>query len=281
MFANRATYRNGEPARRWASLAVRTVISLATTRKNDAWSGEFPRYGYRMITRLLRQEGWQVNFKRVYRLWRREGLKVPVKQAKKRRLGTVDGGITRRQAERPNHVWSIDFIFDRTENGRPLKILSLVDEFTRECIALEVNRKFTGDHLVELLADLFAIRGVPEFIRSDNGPEFISRRVQKFLEKIDVGMSYIEPGSPWQNGYVERFHSRLRDECLACELFTTLAEARTVIAAWRQTYNHRRPHSSLGGQTPADFASQWPASVPAAPALQQSTAIPFTQPELS
>jgi len=242
---------------------------------------EFPRYGYRMITRLLRREGWQVNFKRIYRLWRQEGLKVPVKRAKKRRLGTTEGGITRRQAKHPNHVWSIDFIFDRTENGRPLKILSLVDEFTRECIALEVNRKFTGDHLVELLTDLFAIRGVPEFIRSDNGPEFISRRVQQFLETIDVGSSFIEPGSPWQNGYVESFHSRLRDECLDCELFTTLAEARTIITAWRQTYNHRRPHGSLGGQTPADFASQWSASVRATPSLQQPTAIPFTQTELS
>lgn len=242
---------------------------------------EFPRYGYRMITRMLRQEGWQVNFKRIYRLWRREGLKVPVKRGKKRRLGTVEGGISRRHAERPNHVWSIDFIFDRTENGRPLKIFSLVDEFTRECIALEVNRNFTGDHLVELLTDLFSIRGVPEFIRSDNGPELISRRVQRFLEKVDVGTSYIEPGSPWQNGYVESFHSRLRDECLACELFTTLAEARAVITAWRHTYNHRRPHSSLGGQTPADFASQWPASVRATPSLQQTTAIPFTQTELS
>ncbi|MEW4566220.1 IS3 family transposase [Bremerella sp. JC770] len=242
---------------------------------------EFPRYGYRMITRVLRQEGWQVNFKRIYRLWRQEGLKVPVKRAKKRRLGTVEGGITRRQAEHPNHVWSIDFIFDRTENGRPLKILSLVDEFTRECIALEVNRKFTGDHLVELLTDLFAIRGVPEFLRSDNGPEFISRRVQQFLEKIDVGSSFIEPGSPWQNGYVESFHSRLRDECLDCELFATLTEARTVITAWRHTYNHRRPHGSLGGQTPADFASQWPASVRATPSLQQPTAICFTPSELS
>lgn len=144
-----------------------------------------------------------MNVKRIHRLWRREGLKVPEQRAKNRRLGTSEGGITRRQAERPNHVWSIDFIFDRTENGRPLKILSVVDESTRECIALEVNRKFTGDHLVELLTEVFAIRGVPEFMRSDNGPEFIGRRVRQFLEKIDVGSSFIEPGSPWQNGYVE------------------------------------------------------------------------------
>lgn len=209
-----------------------------------------------MITRLLRQEGWQVNFKRVYRLWRQEGLKVPVKKAKKRRLGDKNGGIKRRKAERLNHVWSIDFIFDKTSNGRPLKILSLIDEFTRECLALEIGRRCTGDDVVELLVDVFAIRGIPEFIRLDNGPEFISTRVRTFLEGIDVGASYIEPGSPWENGYVESFHSRLRDECLACEEFVTLAEAQEVIGNWRQNYNHRRPHSSLGGKTPAEFASQ-------------------------
>ena len=149
--------------------------------------GEFPRYGYRMITRQLRQEGWRVNFKRVYRLWRQEGLKVPMKKRKKRRLGDENGGIARRKAEHRNHVWSIDFIFDRTRNGRPLKILSLIDEYTRECLALEVDRRCTGDNVVELLVDVFAIRGVPKFIRSDNGPEFISSRVRTFLERIDVG----------------------------------------------------------------------------------------------
>ncbi len=203
------------------------------------------------------------------------------KRIKKRRLGTTEGSITRRRAERPDHVWSIDFIFDRNENGRPLKSLSLIDDFTGECIALEVNRKFTGDDLVDLLSDLFAIRGVPKFIRSDNGPEFIGRRVRQFLEKINVGAFYIEPGSLWQNGYVESFHSRIRDECLACEVFTTLTEARTVIAAWRQVYNHRRPHSSLGGHTPADFSSQWSACVRATPSLQKPTAIPVTQSILS
>nr|WP_246146457.1 IS3 family transposase [Rubripirellula lacrimiformis] len=245
--------------------------------------GEFPRYGYRQITRLLRQEGWRVNFKRVYRLWKQEGLKVPVKKAKKRRMGNADGGINRRAAERPNHVWSIDFIFDRTENGRSLKILSLIDEFTRECIALEVGRKFTGDDLVHLLSELFVIRGVPSFIRSDNGPEFISKSVRSFLDFIEVGTSYIEPGSPWQNGYVESFHSRFRDECLACELFGSLAEAQAVIESWRQTYNHRRPHSGLGGLTPAEFASQWAASatVAALPPRKQPTANSVTQSLLS
>lgn len=228
---------------------------------------EFPRYGYRMITRLLRQEGWHVNFKRVYRLWRQEGLKVPMKKAKKRRLGNKSGGIQRRRAERSNHVWSIDFIFDRTRNGRPLKILALIDEFTRECLALEVDRRCTGDNVVEVLVDVFGIRGVPKFIRCDNGPEFISSRVRSFLEGIEVKTSYIEPGSPWENGYVESFNSRLRDECLACEEFFTLAEAQEVIAQWRQTYNHRRPHSSLDGLTPAEFAARCAASTPVAARL--------------
>ena len=238
--------------------------------------GEFPRYGYRMITRLLRQEGWQVNFKRIYRIWKREGLKVSVKKTKKRRLGDCNGGIRRRRAERLNHVWSVDFIFDRTANGRPLKILSLIDEFTRECIALEVNRKFTGDDLVTLLVDLFAIRGRPQFIRSDNGPEFVSKRVREFLTLIDVGTSYIEPGSPWENAYVESFHSRFRDECLACEAFATLAEAQVVIESWRQTYNHRRPHSGLGGLTPAEFASQCAGRVGAGDCSPE----PLTEPDL-
>lgn len=179
--------------------------------------------------------------------------------------------------------FQVDFIFDRTANGRPLKILSLIDEFTRECIALEVNRKFTGDDLVTLLVDLFAIRGRPQFIRSDNGPEFVSKRVREFLTLIDVGTSYIEPGSPWENAYVESFHSRFRDECLACEAFATLAEAQVVIESWRQTYNHRRPHSGLGGLTPAEFASQWADSVPfaALPPQKLPTAKFVTQSEPS
>ena len=242
---------------------------------------EFPRFGYRQITRLLRCEGWRVNAKRIYRIWRQEGLKVPQKKVKRRRLGCSLGGISRRKAEHKNHVWSVDFIFDRTTNGRSLKILVVIDEYTRECLALEVGRRFTGDDFVELLADLLAIRGAPHFIRSDNGPEFVSQRVRQFLERIDVGTSYIEPGSPWQNGYVESFNSRLRDECLACEEFTTVDEARQVIEHWRQTYNHRRPHSSLGGLTPAEFASRCAASatVAARPSLQQhNTKELFTQP---
>lgn len=221
---------------------------------------------------MLRREGWSVNFKRVYRIWKQEGFRVPQKKTKKRRLGSTEGGIGRRRAVRVNHVWSIDFIFDRTSNGRSLKILSLIDEYTRECIALEVSRRFTGDDLVDLLVDVFSIRGVPEFIRSDNGPEFISRRVREFLERIDVGTSFIQPGSPWENGYVESFHSRFRDECLSCEEFTTLHEAQEIIGRWRSTYNHRRPHSSLSGLTPAEFAARCSASTPVAtlPALKRN-----------
>ena len=193
--------------------------------------GLFPRYGYRRITHLLRGEGWLVNAKRVYRLWRQEGLKVPKKTTKKRRTGSAEGGITRRAAEHKNHVWSVDFIFDRTSNGRPLKILVVIDEFTRECLALEVHRKFTSDQFVALIGRLISVCGVPKYIRSDNGPEFISKRVRTFLEKIDIGTSYIEPGSPWQNGFVESFNSRFRDECLNCEEFTSLNEAQQVIPA--------------------------------------------------
>ena len=189
------------------------------------------------------------------------------RKTKKRRLGSVSGRICRRRAERINHVWSIDFIFDRTINGRSVKILSLIDEYSRECIALEVSRRFTGDDLVALLVDVFAIRGIPAFIRSDNGPEFISRRVRDFLGRIDVGTSFIEPGSPWENGYVESFHSRFRDEFLSCEAFSTLAEAQQVIGQWRSTYNHRRPHSSLSGLTPAEFATRCAASTPVAALL--------------
>ena len=218
--------------------------------------GLFPRFGYRRITELLRGEGWQVNAKRIYRLWRQEGLKVPKKTNKKRRLGTSAGGITRRSAEFKNHVWSVDFIFDRTSNGRPLKILVLIDEFTRECLALEAHRKFTSDQFVELIGRIILTRGVPKYIRSDNGPEFISKRVRNFLEKIEIGASYIEPGSPWQNGFVESFNSRFRDECLNCEEFTTLQEAQQVIQHWMETYNYKRPHSSLGGLTPVAFGNR-------------------------
>jgi putative transposase len=246
---------------------------------------QHPRYGYRRMTALLRQEGWQVNRKRVYRLWREEGFKVPQKQRKRRRLGTSAQSCVRHRAEHKNHVWTWDFIFDRTANGRALKWLSIVDEYTRECLALEVERGITAEQVVDVLKDLFVVRGVPAHIRSDNGPEFIAKAVRDWLAKAEVQTLYIEPGSPWENGVVESFHSRLRDELLNREEFETLAEAKLLTAAWKNDYNHRRPHSALGYQTPAEFAAA--GCVPAVATSLNPTYQPrehsprFTQPALS
>jgi len=246
---------------------------------------EHPRYGYRRIWALLRAEGWPVNRKRVYRLWREEGLKVPQKQRKRRRLGTSANGCTRKRAERVNQVWAWDFIHDRTVDGKPLKVLSIVDEHTRECLALVVARSITAETALDVLAELFRTRGVPEHLRSDNGPEFIAKALRQWLARVGVSTLYIEPGAPWENGYAESFHSRLRDELLDREEFTSLAEARAMAARWREEYNHRRPHSSLGYRTPAEFASGCAASAPAAPALQQHSPpkvlLPLSQPLLS
>jgi transposase InsO family protein len=217
--------------------------------------GEHPRYGYRRIWALLRKAGWTVNRKRIYRLWRQEGLKVPQKQHKKRRLGHSANSCVRRKAEHKDHVWAWDFVHDRTTNGRPLKWLSIVDEYTRECVALEIGRGITADRVIDVLADLFRIRGVPKHIRSDNGPEFIAQAIRQWLAQAGVETLYVEPGSPWENGYAESFHSRLRDELTDREEFTSLAEAKHLGDAWRLEYNHRRPHSSLGYQTPAEFAA--------------------------
>lgn len=218
-------------------------------------SRQHPRYGYRFVWALLREEGFKINRKRVYRLWRREGLKVPVKRHKKRRLGRSENGIMHHRAEHVDQVWAWDFVHDRTEDGRPLKFLSIVDEFTRECLALEARRSFKSGDVIDVLKELFMIRGVPEHIRSDNGPEFIARAIKGWLENAQVGTLYIAPGSPWENGYAESFHSRVRDELLESELFTCLAEAKMLSEQWRLEYNHRRPHSSLGYVAPAVFAA--------------------------
>lgn len=229
---------------------------------------EHPRYGYRRITARLQQDGWTINRKRVYRLWLQEGLKVPKKQRKKRAIGNRDGACQQRQALHKDHVWTWDFIFDRTANGRSVKILSIVDEFTRECLALEVSRKFKASDVIDVLADLFVIRGVPKHIRSDNGPEFVAQAIRRWLKRAGVEVLYITPGSPWENGFVESFHSRLRDECLSLEVFDNVKHAQALVASWRSDYNHRRPHSSLGYQTPAAFAAGCLASASATPALQ-------------
>lgn len=216
---------------------------------------QHPRYGYRMIWAKLRLDGWRVNRKRVYRLWKREGLKVPQKQSKKRRLGHSDNSCVRCVASCKNDVWAWDFIHDRDEHGRPLKWLSLVDEYTRECLLLEVQRSITAVDVVALISELMLIRGVPGHIRSDNGPEFIAAAIRDYLALAGVETLYIEPGAPWQNGYAESFHSRVRDELLDAELFRGLRDAKALAASWKNEYNHRRPHSSLGYQTPAAYAA--------------------------
>ncbi len=215
-----------------------------------------PRYGYRRIAALLRAEGRRVNVKRVLRLWRAEGLKVPRRQRKRRRLGSSEGGTQRRRAGRRNEVWSYDFVFDQTADGRPLKVLPVVDEYTRECLAMVVGRSLTAADVVRTLARLVAERGGPAYLRSDNGPEFIAAAVKGWLAKMGVATLYIEPGSPWENAYSESFNSRLRDELLNRELFGSLREAEVILAEHRRAYNHDRPHSSLGYVGPAVFASR-------------------------
>jgi len=214
-----------------------------------------PRRGYRMVCGMLRLEGWRVNFKRVHRLWRREGFKVPSKQHKRGRLGHSANGILRRRAEHKDHVWCVDFIHDTDQRDRPLKWLSVVDEYTRECLALEVDRSITAVGVVEVLTELFMIRGVPAHIRSDNGPEFVAEAIGRLAAITGVESLYIAPGSPWENGYAESFHGRLRDELLNAELFADTREAKALAGAWKNEYNHRRPHSSLGYVPPAVFAA--------------------------
>jgi putative transposase len=218
-------------------------------------SRENPRYGYRRVWALLRREGWPVNKKRVHRLWRQEGLKVPDKQRKRRRflLGESENGCTRRRAEHKDHVWSYDFVMDLTEDGRRLKMMPVVDEYTRECLSIEVERSITAEDVVVSLASLFCRRGEPIFIRSDNGPEFIAKAVKRWLEVSGVRTLYIEPGSPWENAYSETFISRFSDELLNREVFADLLEAKVLVEDYRGHYNHHRPHSALGYQTLAEF----------------------------
>jgi putative transposase len=217
-----------------------------------------PRYGYRRVWALLRREGWRVNRKRVHRLWRQQGLKVPRKQRKKRRLGSSANSCVRRPAEHKGHVWAWDFLHDRTSDGRPLKWFTLVDEYTRECLALEVRRGMTAQAVTEVLAGVVGQRGVPAHIRSDNGPEFIAKAIRAWMAGAGLGTLYIEPGAPWENGYAESFNSKVRDELLNAEEFTSLLEAQVLGKEWKQAYNHERPHSSLGYRTPAEFGGSCP-----------------------
>ena len=241
----RATQRHRARVRKDEPLLVARIIELAR---------QYGRYGYRRITALLRREGWRVNRKRVERIWRQEGLKVPRRQPKRGRLWLNDGSCVRLRAEYPNHVWSYDIVFDRTHDGRPLRMLTVVDEFTRECLAIKVERSIRSEEVLECLADLFLLRGTPAYLRSDNGAEFIATAVREWLRRLEVQPLFIEPGSPWENGYVESFNGKLRDELLNGEIFYTLMEAKVLIERWRQEYNTVRPHSALDYRPPAPEA---------------------------
>jgi putative transposase len=211
----------------------------------------YGRYGYRRIAAMLRLEGWRVNHKRVERIWKREGLKVPKKQPKRGRLWFNDGSCVRLRAEHKGHVWSYDFVQARTHDGRSFRMLTVVDEHTRECLAIDVARNLRSDDVLERLAWLMATRGVPKYIRSDNGAEFTAKAVRNWLSHVGVSTLYIEPGSPWENGFIESFNGKLRDELLNGEIFYTLREAKVLINRWRTHYNTARPHSSLGYRPPA------------------------------
>ncbi len=212
---------------------------------------QYGRYGYRRITALLQSAGWTVNKKRVERIWRREGLKVPAKQPKRGRLWFNDGSCIRLRAERPNHVWSYDFVADRTHDGKAFRMLCIIDEFTRESLAIRVARKLKAHDVIAALSDLFIQRGIPAYIRSDNGPEFVAAALREWIAAVGAKTAYIEPGSPWENGYCESFNGKLRDELLNGEIFYSLKEAKIMIESWRRSTNTVRPHSSLGYRPPA------------------------------
>ena len=230
---------------------IARIIELAT---------EYGRYGYRRITAMLKQEGWMVNHKRVERIWRREGLKVPQKQPKRKRLWLNDGSCVRLRPEYKNHVWSYDFVMDRTSDGKTLRMLTILDEYTRECLSIRVERRLTAQDVLDELYQLFLLRGVPKYIRSDNGPEFTAKAVRGWLHDLGVLTLFIEPGSPWENGYIESFNGKLRDELLDGEMFDTLVEAQVLTEMWRKEYNQIRPHSSLGYRPPAPPTRHLPSS---------------------
>jgi transposase InsO family protein len=261
----RSTQRHAPRVREDEGRLVARIVELARA---------YGRYGYRRITALLRREGWRVNAKRVERIWRQEGLKVPRKQPKRGRLWFADGSCTRRRAEHRNHVWSYDFVFARTHDGRPIRMLTLVDEYTRECLAIDVERRLDSEDVLERLEALFVARGTPEFIRSDNETEFTAKAVREWLARVNVKTLFIAPGSPWENGYIESFNGKLRDELLDREIFYALGEAKILIERWRQEYNTFRPHSSLGYRSPAPEALLWPA--PGTTWLQSAATVALT-----
>jgi len=226
---------------------TKAIVSLAC---------EYGRYGYRRITALLNNDGWCVGRDRVQRIWRREGLKIPKKQKPRGRLWLNDGSCLRLRPTHQHHVWSYDFVHHITLDGRKLRMMTLIDEYTRQCLAIRVERKLGGINVIETLSDAMIEHGIPEHIRSDNGPEMTSKLVRNWLAQVGAQTLYIEPGSPWENGYCESFNGKLRDECLNGELFYTLKEAQVIIENWRYIYNTKRPHSSLGYRPPAPLTIQ-------------------------
>ena len=229
----------------------------ALTQAIVALAAEYGRYGYRRITALLQASGWQVGRDRVQRIWRREGLKVPKKQRPRGRLWFNDGSCVRLRPEYPHHVWSYDFVHHTTEDGRSLRLMTLVDEFSRQCLAIKVGRRLNSMDVIETLADAMLVHGIPAHVRSDNGAEMTANIVRDWLGRLGAKTLFIAPGSPWENGYCESFNGKLRDELLNGELFYSLKEAQVVIEQWRRHYNTRRPHSSLVYRPPAP-AAHWP-----------------------
>jgi len=217
-------------------------------------AAQYGRYGYRRITALLQRESWKVNHKRVESIWRREGLKVPQKQPKRGRLWLNDGSCLRLRPQHKDHVWSYDLMVARTAEGRAFRILTILDEYTRECLSILVERHISSQEVIDQLFHLFVFRSIPEHIRSDNGPEFTAKAVREWLSRLGVKTLFIEPGSPWENGYIESFNGKLRDELINREVFTTLTEAKILIEVWRREYNQFRPHSSLRYRPPAPEA---------------------------
>lgn len=232
-------------------------------------AGKYPRYGYRFITAKLHQQGWHVNKKRIQRLWRKEALQVPYRRKIKKSPGSSRNACFVKKAEFINHVWTYDFIEDQSEDGRKLKFLTVLDEWTRESPAIEVGRSVRSKDVIGVLEEMFMVRGAPGFIRSDNGPEFIADAIKQWLKNKGVETLYIEPGCPWENGYAESFQGRFRDELLNRELFYSVREAKVLVENWRLEYNHDRPHSSLGYKTPAGFAAECIASASAPPSPRQ------------
>jgi len=242
---HRSTQRNPPKGRADEERLVADMIEFAR---------QYGRYGYRRVAYLLREVGWSVSDGRIERLWRREGLKVPPKQPKKGRLWLNDGSCVRLRPQYRNHVWSYDFVHCRTDDGRPFRTLNIIDEYSRECLTIKVERKLNSTNVIDALTDLFILRGPPAYIRSDNGPEFVALAVRDWITAVGAKTAYIEPGSPWENGYCESFNGRFRDELLNGEVFYTLREAQIIIEKWRRHYNTKRPHSALGYRPPAPEA---------------------------